>query len=83
MIVQHVIANSNKDNHNSSKHRKDDIINVTKAAAKKSILIQTTARVKLQMDSIRQKHGAATSVSTITMRGLQSKCNDKSSYGKR
>jgi len=42
MIAQHGEINSNKcSNHNNS-HNKGDIINVTKAAASKSILMQTT-----------------------------------------
>jgi hypothetical protein len=56
MIVQcgGISRSSNKDNHNnhinSNNHRshnnKDDIINVTKAVARKSILMQITARAK-------------------------------------
>jgi hypothetical protein len=37
--------NSNKDSHHSNLH-KDDIINAAKVAAKKSILMQITARAK-------------------------------------
>jgi hypothetical protein len=36
---------SNQSNHNNRRHNKDDIC-VTKAAARKSILIQITARAK-------------------------------------
>jgi hypothetical protein len=39
------IVNSNKDNRNGSKRNKDDIINITKAVARKSTLMQIT-RVK-------------------------------------
>jgi hypothetical protein len=51
MIIQRgeISSRSNKDssNHNNSRYSKDDIINVTKAAAKRSILMQITARAKL------------------------------------
>jgi hypothetical protein len=38
MIVQHVIANSNKEE--SRNYNKDDTTNVTKVVARKSILMQ-------------------------------------------
>jgi hypothetical protein len=37
---------SNKDNLNNRNKHKDDIINVTKVGARKSILMQITARAK-------------------------------------
>jgi hypothetical protein len=49
MIVQceTILHNNNSSNSNNSIHNnKDDIINVTKAAAKRSILMQITARAK-------------------------------------
>jgi hypothetical protein len=65
MIVLYgrVVSNTNHNSSNSKK--KGDTTNVTKAAARKSILSKSQQEPKRQMDSIKQGHRTATSMSII------------------
>src|SRR4051794_17560090 len=77
MIVQYEEISRSNNNNNSSKdsnqsnhnHNKDDIINVTKAAARKSILIQI-AKAKAANSFTRQRYRVATSMSIDVRRVL-------------